>query len=222
MIEGQSVIKNTSERGSDVVLNKNHYDKEAYGWFAIGSLVLKDDGIYASLELNNLGKEAVDNRHYRYLSPEFSVNQMDRTVHQIVGVGLVNAPNLLTKSLNKEEKTVDHEDVKKEMNSLSSENLTLKKENNNLVDENKALTAQIATLKELNKVQKIDAAISAGELLPAQKEFAMSLELNSLEGYLNSVKEVNKELTKKLNEGIVCKEKESVENNSQILKNMGW
>ena len=74
------------------------------------NLVLKDDGIYGKLELNNLGKVAVENKHFRYLSPELNVNQLDRTVQSIVAVGLVNSPNLLKKSLNKQEKEKDMPD----------------------------------------------------------------------------------------------------------------
>ena len=100
VIDGETVLKNSIDRGIDIALNKNHYDSEAYGWFPLSSLVLKDDGIYGKLELNNLGKVAVENKHFRYLSPELNVNQLDRTVQSILAVGLVNSPNLLKKSLN--------------------------------------------------------------------------------------------------------------------------
>ena len=224
VIDGETVLKNSIDRGIDIALNKNHYDSEAYGWFPLSSLVLKDDGIYGKLELNNLGKVAVENKHFRYLSPELNVNQLDRTVQSIMAVGLVNSPNLLKKSLNKQEKEKDMpDDLKKEVNNLTAENLTLKKEVNNLETTNKSLQDEIKVLKEQNKTNKIDTAIVAGELLPAQKDFAMSLEANSLEGYLGSVKEANLQITKNLKNplNVQIKNEDEKENN-QTLKAMGW
>lgn len=224
IIDGKTVLKNSIDRGIDIALNKNHFDSEAYGWFSLNSLILKDDGIYGKLELNNLGLEAVENKHYRYLSPELVVNQIDRTVQSIVAVGLVNSPNLLKKSLNKQEKEEKHmpEDLKKEINSLTAENLSLKKKLSNLENNKQNLEAEIKLLKEQNKINKIDNAISKGELLPAQKDFALTLETNSLDGYLASVKDVNLQITKNLRTGVDIQKNENQENNNQILKAMGW
>lgn len=224
VIDGETVLKNSIDRGIDIALNKNHYDSEAYGWFPLSSLTLKDDGIYGKLELNNLGKVAVENKHYRYLSPELNVNQLDRTVQSIVAVGLVNSPNLLKKSLNKQERQIDmKDDLTKEVNTLTAENLTLKKEINSLESTNKSLQDEIKVLKEQNKANKIDGAIVAGELLPAQKDFAMSLEANSLDGYLGSVKEANLQITKNLKNPLnVQGKEENAQENNQTLKAMGW
>lgn len=224
VIDGETVLKNSIDRGIDIALNKNHYDSEAYGWFPLSSLILKDDGIYGKLELNDLGKIAVENKHYRYLSPELNVNQLDRTVQSIVAVGLVNSPNLLKKSLNKQERRIDmKDDLTKEVNTLTAENLTLKKEVNSLETTNKSLQDEIKVLKEQNKANKIDTAIVAGELLPAQKDFAMSLEANSLDGYLGSVKEANLQITKNLKNSLnVQGKEENAQENNQTLKAMGW
>lgn len=224
VIDGETVLKNSIDRGIDIALNKNHYDSEAYGWFPLNSLILKDDGIYGKLELNDLGKIAVENKHYRYLSPELNVNQLDRTVQSIVAVGLVNSPNLLKKSLNKQERRIDmKDDLTKEVNKLTAENLTLEKEVNSLEITNKSLQDEIKVLKEQNKANKIDTAIVAGELLPAQKDFAMSLEANSVDGYLGSVKEANLQITKNLKNSLnVQGKEENAQENNQTLKAMGW
>jgi len=223
IIDGEKVLENTKARAIDIVLNKDHKDGEALGWFDLSSLVLKQDGIYAKLELNNLGKEAIENRYYRYLSPELAVNSKNREVHSIVGIGLVNSPNLLNKALNKTQKDNKNmqEELQKEINSLNSENQALKKEINTLEDINKTLQDEIEVLKETNKINLINSAINSGELLPSQKEFAMSLELNSLNGYLASVKGANTELTKALKTPLDIQEQKS-EENAQSLKNMGW
>ena len=115
------------------------------------------------------------------------------------------------------------DDLKKEVNNLTAENLTLKKEVNNLETTNKTLQDEIKVLKEQNKANKIDTAIVAGELLPAQKDFAMSLEANSLEGYLGSVKEANLQITKNLKNPLNVQNKnENEKENNQTLKAMGW
>jgi len=221
IIDGKRVLENTKARAIDIVLNKDHKDGEALGWFDLSSLVLKQDGIYAKLELNNLGKEAIENRYYRYLSPELAVNSQNREVHSIVGVGLVNSPNLLNKALNKKDNKNMQEELQKEINSLNSENQALKKEINSKDELNKNLLQEIELLKETNKINLINNAISNGELLPSQKEFAYSLELNSLNGYLNSVKQSNIELTKALKTPLDIQERK-IEQNAQSLKNMGW
>ena len=91
IIDGNKVLEATKKIGIDIALNENHWGSKAFGWFALNSLELRDDGIYANLELNDLGKPAVENRHYRYLSPEYMVDN-NRNVLSIVGVGLVNQP----------------------------------------------------------------------------------------------------------------------------------
>ncbi len=231
IVDSNSVLKNTKNRMLDIVLNKNHLDSEAFGWFNLNSLEEKEDGIYATLELNNLGEEAVKNRHYRYLSPEYLVNS-NREVVAIIGMGLVNHPNLLNKAINKtkkEEKSMDktrENELQKELNSSNAKVLTLEKEINTQKKENETLKTEIKSLKEANKTNEIEVAIASGELLPSQKEFALSLDINSIDGYLNSVKESNLQITKNLKNNIDTKNKSTNEQEEKelnaTLKNMGW
>ncbi|MCW1604922.1 phage protease, partial [Campylobacter jejuni] len=69
-------------------------------WFDRNSLELREDGIYASLELTPKGKELVENKAFRYLSPEYYVDD-DKNVIHLDAMGLVNQPNLLNRALNK-------------------------------------------------------------------------------------------------------------------------
>ena len=99
-IDGEKLINNIQKNGLDIALNLNHQGGEAYGWFDRNSLELREDGIYASLELTPKGKELVENKAFRYLSPEYYVDD-DKNVIHLDAMGLVNQPNLLNRALNK-------------------------------------------------------------------------------------------------------------------------
>ena len=59
----------------------------------------------------------------------------------------------------------------------NADETTLQKEVNTLEAENKVLKEQI-------RLQKVDNAISKGKLMPAKKEFALTLEANALDDFL--------------------------------------
>ncbi|TQR29158.1 hypothetical protein DMB92_08455 [Campylobacter sp. MIT 99-7217] len=99
-IDGLKLIENIQKNGLDIALNLNHQGGEAYGWFDKNSLELRQDGIYASLELTPKGKELVESKAFRYLSPEYYVDN-DKNVIHLDAMGLVNQPNLLNRALNK-------------------------------------------------------------------------------------------------------------------------
>jgi len=186
-IDGNAVVANTTSRGIDIVLNKNHWGSEAYGWFPISSLEIKSDGIYASLEPNNLGDDAIKNRHWRYLSPEFMVDR-ERNVTRIVGVGLVNQPNLLNKALNREEQPQTETIESEEDNNMAKTVEGLEKEVNTLQNSNDEKDKTISSLTDQLKETKVDNAIASGILLPNQKDFAITLEVNQLDSYLATLK----------------------------------
>ena len=181
-IDGNAVIVNTKKIGIDIALNENHWGSKAFGWFDLNSLELKEDGLYAALELNDLGKPVVENKHYRYLSPEYMVDQ-NRNVISIVGVGLVNQPNLLNKALNKKD---DLKKTKKEDEKMTDKEQIedLKKQNNTLSTQVAEANAIIASLNDNLKVTKVNNAIAGGTMLPANKDFALGLEVNQIDGYI--------------------------------------
>lgn len=107
-IDGQTLLKALSKNALHIPLDINHSFGVAAGWFDYKSFEIKDDGIYASLELNKQGKEIVEDKLYRYLSPVFEINEQ-REVIGIDSVGLVNRPNLLNNALNQKGDNVDKE-----------------------------------------------------------------------------------------------------------------
>lgn len=184
-IDGNQLLKRLIKNKLELALNVNHgwssSRDEAVGWFK--DFELKKDGIYATLELNEAGKELVSAKKYKYLSPEFYIGET-REVNLIVGVGLVNKPNLLNKSLNKSQNnqsTTTEQDMadKKEDNAIE-----LKQQNNALTTENDTLKKQLAELNKQQLINQVDNAIKAGELIPAKKDFALTLEKNALTDFL--------------------------------------
>lgn len=181
----ENVITNTRNMGIDLVLDKNHLGEDALGWFNKDSLEAKADGIYATLELTPLGKSLVENKSYKYLSPVYDVNSTNKSeVLRIVGVGLVNMPNLLKDALNKQQQgdvNVDEKEYKAQIEELKKQNAELKEQ----------LEAQKATMlkqEENAVVEKIENAVKSGEMLPSRKDSALSLRGAALNNFLDVCK----------------------------------
>lgn len=183
-IDAVSVLANTKAPGTDLVLDLNHFDGEAMGWFNLNSLELRDDGIYASLELTQAGADLVEKRSYRYLSPAYEVSYIGEliNVYRIASVGLVNRPNLLNQSLNSKGETMD------EQKELLAQIQSLKEQIEALQKENEALKSELKTSEDNARLEKIDNAIKIGEMLPNRKEAALVLEKNALNSFLEVCK----------------------------------
>lgn len=211
------VIPRLQRNGVDIVLDKNHDDDEAMGWFALDSLEKREDGIYASLELTPKGKELVANRTYRYLSPAYVINwdvQINGVmeIERIASVGLVNRPNLLAQALNKDENSnTELKKINKE-DSTMDEIATLKAEIEALKKENAELAAKLAEAEkaaaekakkeqenaEKARLELIENAINNKELLPKRKDAALALNGEALAAFLDVCKvEANAELSSK-------------------------
>jgi len=184
-LNSSDVVTKTKDRKIDIVLNIEHgwskEDNKAAGWFDFDSLEAREDGIYANLETTDIGAELIEKKLYRYLSPEYKVARAENSmiVLEIVGVGLVNRPNVLDEALNKEETTVQKS---------NNTEIELQKEIQKLKEENQQLLTRA-------KEAKIDSAIKAGELMPKAKEFAMSLNGEKLDEFLALNKDEAKHLT---------------------------
>jgi len=162
-INGEALIAVISQNDVHIPLDENHDFGEALGWFPKDSFELKEDGVYAKLELNTKGEELVGNKSYRYLSPVYEMG----TGANVVGldsVGLVNRPNLLNKELNNKEKeeAVTEEEfnaLKNDMKEMKAtiEALNKKPEESTAPTEanNKEIKEELAVvqgaLKELNR-----------------------------------------------------------------------
>lgn len=106
-IDAKKIIENIKKNGVDIVLDENHSFAGAVGWFDKDSFEVRDDGIYAKLELNKRGMELVNDKIYRYLSPVYDLSGRD--VLSIESVGLVNKPNVLNNALNSKGDKVENE-----------------------------------------------------------------------------------------------------------------
>lgn len=95
----EAVINNTT---LPFILDVDHASEttantEASGW--ITQLKIDDNHILGLLELNGRGRQAIDDKRYKFYSPAFNVTT-DGTVHSLCSVGLTNKPNLAVPALN--------------------------------------------------------------------------------------------------------------------------
>lgn len=201
-LNADECVERTKKLGVDIVLDKNHEDGEAMGWFDINSLEIKDDGIYASLTLTQDGEELVKNRSYRYLSPVYAIGGWGGErgdvyqIERIASVGLVNRPNLLSTALNTDTSNVKgDETMEEELAELKAQIEALKAENEALQAKVKELEAEKAKKEEeANKIAQnarlelINKAIEAKELLPKRKEAALALNGQALADFLDTAK----------------------------------
>ncbi|WP_314990996.1 phage protease [uncultured Campylobacter sp.] len=189
-IDANFVVTNTKSQGVDILLDRDHFDGEAMGWFDINSLEARDDGIYASLEFTQIGKELVEKRLYRYMSPAYEVNHRDNGIREVVrigSIGLVNRPNLLNQALNNQSKGEDmsqNDDLAVKFNELNEKNATLQAQVTAKDKEIEELKAALDTERNNAKTARIESAIKNGELLPNRKEMAMALEGNALDSFM--------------------------------------
>lgn len=98
----QQMANNLKNGGTDLMFDFGHAsiycsDAEAAGWSPKDLVQAKDDGLYVKYpEWTVEGQEKVSGRAYRYLSPAYMFNQVDKAGHEIGAVlhsvGLVNKP----------------------------------------------------------------------------------------------------------------------------------
>jgi len=185
-VDGAKLLQDLQSNGLKLSLNVEHgendkYGGEAAGWF--DKFALQNDGIYASLALTKLGTKLLNNQSYKYLSPEYlspeAWGNEVRQVQHLVGVGLVNQPNLLNQALNKinpqttGDKTMSDQEAGDNTDELKQ-----------LKDDNKILREKLDKQDKALREQKVNHAISAGKLIPAKKDFALALDANALESFL--------------------------------------
>jgi len=174
-IDGELLLKSINETNLHIPLDINHNFSEAVGWFDKTSFEIKDDGLYANLELNNKGRELIANKSYRYLSPVF-ITKDNKVVIGLDSVGLVNRPNLLNKELNTKSKK---ENNLEELEKLKKENEALKKE--------------LQEYKSLTQKAKTDVNFALCEQSLRKQE-----DINSLKDEIEAIKTALKHMNKKI------------------------
>lgn len=197
LINGEKVAKATNGRALDVVLDCNHgsyaYDGEraaAFGW--LKNFRVEGKFLVADLELTDKGQNALQNKHFRYLSPAFQMSS-NAEVAYVDSVGLVNRPNLKLPALNSNKNQIKEASMPDESKGAHDE--LLKK----TVEENAGLKAQLAeqeqktaqlaarleeSQKELRKIAVnylLDEALKQGKILPAQRNSLEVIGLNNQE-----------------------------------------
>ncbi len=89
------------DRAARVPVDINHanakrggagHETPAIGW--IVELQSRDTGLWGRVEWNRRGRDALENREYRGISPEVFVRRSDGVILGIQGASLTNAPNL--------------------------------------------------------------------------------------------------------------------------------
>ena len=181
-IDGPTITQLLIDTGLELVLNVAHeYGGQAAGWFS--EFEAREDGIYARLALNERGTALLDAQAYKYLSPEYFIDSDDsREVIRLVGVGLVNQPNLLSDALNQAEPPTDPEETRMIDNSEPSP--PVEADADRLRQQNQQLARENAALKRQIQAHKVDAAIARGQLIPAKRDFALGLDANALDAFL--------------------------------------
>lgn len=165
-IDGEFVI---SAIQTHIPLYENHWEGPAVGWFDKDTLELREDGIYANLELNEAGKAFVEGKSYRYLSPTYWMGD-HRTVVGIDSVGLVNTPNLLFKELNQKQKESRvSKETQEWVAELEANIKTLEGEKTSLATERDQLQTKVTELEKNAKTLETNA-----KQLQTEKEAAVA------------------------------------------------
>jgi phage I-like protein len=187
-IDGDLLISEIGVNDIHIPLDINHGFAEAVGWFDKNSFEVREDGIYASLELTTKGKELIETKAYRYMSPVYMMGE-NWKVMALDSVGLVNRPNLLNRELNeknktkKEQKLEELEKLRTDVESLRTEIKELKEVKKEAPDEemktelNSLKTAMVAMNEKLTvfgktNLEKNDKTLSLND---ADKKMAKML-----------------------------------------------
>lgn len=193
--DASKIVDAIRRNGVDIVLDFEHGsyygDGRAAGWFLADSFEVREDGIYAVLELTQSGKQAVESREYRYLSPSFYAS--GERILELESVALTNIPNIpVIPALNNKERGAEKMEVEMELNALRERLLETRKKLDDVIEERDKALLEISRLqgelsayklrereREINEM--VERAIADGKLAPSQRETARRLGMNSRE-----------------------------------------
>ena len=162
----QALVDEVKKNNIDIVVDFEHGsyagDGKAAGWLPAATFAVEPDGIYAEINWTDEGRESVQAREYRYLSPAFLSD--GGKILSLESVGLVNVPNLTLPALNRKAKKPAVPDVSG--NNPAAPDLTA------LQLELQATRRKVAEMELNARVREIadivDTAVKAGKLSPAQ------------------------------------------------------
>jgi len=112
----RDVLNEYTKRGIDLPLDWEHATHHraehgeaapAAGW--IDTLQLRNGALMGRVQWTPRGREQVQNREYRFVSPVFEYAANTARIARMVSVGLTNRPNLPLRALNREDDISPHE-----------------------------------------------------------------------------------------------------------------
>ena len=119
----EGIAKNLNESGKEILLDKDHNsakdglnrDTQSLGWFS--KFIVKPlKGLFAALKLTKTGRELIENREYRHVSPVFQLDENGEPVG-LVSVAATNTPaidvpeNVILNSKPNEETEMTKEEI---------------------------------------------------------------------------------------------------------------
>lgn len=172
-------------RGCDLMIDFAHNSHlEAAGWIKAIELRENDNQLWCKIDWTPKGKQAVENKEYRYLSADFALGYKDAETDKeygvvLFGAGLTNRPFVKKMAPTTELMEVSLMEAKlKELETLNVEltdaNKKLNEQVEKLASELKVANEKLAEVqaqKEKDaKETEFNKLLSEGKVVPAQKE----------------------------------------------------
>lgn len=183
--ESLEVIANDlNESGREVLLDKDHNsakdglnrDTQSLGWFS--KFIVKPlKGLFAALKLTKTGRELIENREYRHVSPVFRLGENGEPA-MLVSVAATNTPaidvpeNVILNSKPNEETEMTKEEIIELVKNTIAD-LTKKESTEEVVENNCSETKNEepeTTVEEVKEEIKEDAAEAAVKEEPEKTE----------------------------------------------------
>ena len=104
VLDRQAIETMASKFKGEILVDYEHHSHDmdktttAAGW--IQNVEVRDDGLYAKIRWSKSGREAIEGGDYRFISPEFPVNELEHLggnryrATSLTGAGLTNRPGL--------------------------------------------------------------------------------------------------------------------------------
>ena len=138
----ENLANKLNESGKEILCDKDHAsvkpgtdrDTEAQGWFS-RFFIDPIKGLMGWLKLTKSGREAIENREYRFLSPVFSLDDESKTPTNLHSVAMTNCAALPVEPILNNEPNKDTEMTKDEIISLIRETLAEMKQKDDYMDD---------------------------------------------------------------------------------------
>lgn len=194
----EQMIENFKNRGLSIPIDYEHESLEnkkapAIGW--VDELYIKDNALYALPKWNDEARELIANKQYKYISPVFMFNSVDRVSGKGIGttlqsIALTNTPFLtelgeislknLIKNHNKgesmelEELQKANEELEAKLNELQNTNAELEAKNEELEAKIAELEAKLSELEGESVAELVENSIRQGLIANSQKAWAIN------------------------------------------------